>query len=375
MSNQTKCPHCQTTYPMPAAKLGDLNARAKCGKCQQVFFLNANLVTVSTPQTTATAHQTSKPQSSPAPRVVPTQSHSNPTATQFEQDSSSITPKRVKRTKSTPTEDMIHDEMDGIEENKPKAVVDVSFSDDELDNFLKDNISFAPTVTKSTKDEMSDSEDEAWINNLLDDNSSITVNSQVTNSASPIIKDVDLNTIIPSAKPKQKKPVSIKKIQPNKPTAQQIATKKPIITQLFWLIGCLLMLGLLAVQYALFNIEKITKNPETANLANAVCNIISCNIPSADLGSLEINSVLQNQTDVVINITNKSSTEQLFPYLLVQLQDDNGRVVADFVADTKDYLSESQTTILANQSKRIMLSATSTLNASSVTVTPFYQSP
>ncbi|OPH35758.1 DUF3426 domain-containing protein [Moraxella lacunata] len=354
MSNQTKCPHCQTTYPMPTAKLGDPNARAKCGKCQQVFFLNANLVS-SSPAAQAQRQATPDPQPAQTAQTV-----------------ARPTPKRTKRVKPAPTEGMIHDEMDGVEENKPKAVSGVSFSDDELDSFLKDNISFAPTVAKSTKDEMADSEGgESWADDLLKDTKPVST-AQTTNTNSTT-NNVDLDAIIPVATPKPKKPTSIKEIQPNKPTAQQLASKKSLGSQLLWLVGCLLLVGLLAVQYALFNVDKLAKNPETASLAHTVCGVVPCNIPSADLNGLEVTSSLENQKDVIIDITNKTSSEQLFPYLLVQFKDGNGVVVADFVADTKDYLGESQTTLLANQHKRVMLSANSAPKASSVTVTPFYQ--
>lgn len=151
MSNQTQCPHCQTTYPMPTTKLGDPDARAKCGKCQQVFFLNANLVNSSS------AAQTKQPKAT---------AHKTQTTTDPQEK---ITPKRTKRTKRTLTEDMIHDDMDGVEENKPKTVLGVSFDNDELENFLKDNINFAPTTAKSTKDELADDEGDDWAHDLLND--------------------------------------------------------------------------------------------------------------------------------------------------------------------------------------------------------------
>ena len=126
------------------------------------------------------------------------------------------------------------------------------------------------------------------------------------------------------------------------------------------------------VQYALFNVDKLAKNPETANFIYTVCNIISCSVPSANLDALSITSSLKNQKDIIIDIANQTNSEQLFPYLLVQLKDSQGVVVADFVADTKDYLSQSQTTLLANQHKRIMLSVSenSAPKVSTVTVTP-----
>lgn len=223
---------------------------------------------------------------------------------------------------------------------------------------------------------MADNDGEAWIENLLDESKNPTAQTQTAQvTSAPIIDDVDLNAIIPAAAPKAKKPLSINRFRPTKPTAQQIATKKSLWSQLLWLFGCILLIGLLGLQYMLFNMDKVAKNPATANLAHQVCGIIQCRVPSAQLSSFQIDATLQNQKDIIIYISNKSSTEQLFPYLLVQLKDKNGMVVADFVADTKDYLSESQTTLLANQYERIMLSTGTVTKADSVTVTPFYERP
>lgn len=336
---------------MPVAKMGDPNARAKCGRCQQVFFLNANIITPT--NTAQTSSQPQQPQDD-----LPT----------------SDVPRHAKRTKPIPTEGMIHDEMDGAS-NAPTDASSVVFSDDELDHFLNEAISVAPKITKSTKDEMADNEDEAWIKNLLDDSKPANTSQTVNTATSPVINNVDLSAVIPVAAPKAKKPISIKQVTSDTPTAQQIASKKPLGVQLFWLLGCVILVILLGVQYVLFNVNKIARNSETSGLAHLLCDMTPCHIPSADLNSLHIESILQNQKDVIIYISNTSDTEQLFPYLLVQLKDDNGAVVADFVADTKDYLSESQTTILANQKKRIMLSANTTVNAESATVKPFYHQP
>ncbi len=412
MTRQTKCPNCQTIYPVPAAKLGDPNVRAKCGKCQQLFFLNANLITPtaqprtqhtptqqrSVSQTVTSAGQipskkaettvnTTKPtpthsavssitpQHSPNQKVAQhTASQELPAPTLDAALTSSAAPKPAKRAKPLPSSDMIHDDMD--DSKSDTLSTQVMFSDQELDNFLNENISSASYLVKSTKDELADNDSEAWIENLLDDSKNPTAQTQTTQvTSAPIIDDVDLNAIIPAAAPKAKKPLSIKRFRPTKPTAQQIATKKSLWSQLLWLFGCILLIGLLGLQYMLFNMDKVAKNPTTANLAHQVCGIIQCHVPSAQLSSFKIDATLQNQKDIIIYISNKSSTEQLFPYLLVQLKDKNGMVVADFVADTKDYLSESQTTLLANQYERIMLSIGTVTKADSVTVTPFYERP
>lgn len=352
---------------MPAAKLGDPNARAKCGQCQQVFFLNANLISNGTPI------QQPAPQSQARST---TRQQALPSQTQEDLSIPAI-PRRAKRAKPVATEGMIHDEMDGTNTQTPQTTSTVAFSDDELDSFLNENINFVPRLSKSTKDEMADNEDEAWLKDLLNDKKPVVTNAQTTTSTttSPIINEVDLNAVIPVAVPKPKKPISIKQIESNTPTTQQLAEKKSLGSQLAWVVGCVLLVALLGVQYALFNAKEIAKNPESAGLAHTLCGIIPCRIPSAELSSLNINATLQNQKDVIITINNTSNTEQLYPYLLVQLKDKNNAVVADFVADTKDYLSESQTTLLAGQHKRIMLSVNTNTNASSVTVKPFYQQP
>lgn len=41
---KTQCPRCKTIYPMLPEKLDNPKARANCGKCHHIFFLNANLV-------------------------------------------------------------------------------------------------------------------------------------------------------------------------------------------------------------------------------------------------------------------------------------------------------------------------------------------
>lgn len=414
MSRQTQCPNCQTTYPVPDAKLGDPKVRAKCGKCQQLFFINAHLLPVSTAQPKVAS--TASPQVQPAtqastpikPQVQPQRQQSATLATAPNAQNTSLqnraaqstTPKNsavnppvsqavspkpsnqgapsaptqhAKRTKPALSEGMIHDGMD--DPAKDDRTSEVVFSDDELEQFLQTNISSASYIVKSTKDELADNDSEAWVNNLLDDSQATTSQTKTHQASAPIIDEVDLKEIIPAVTPKAKKPLSIKRLTSHQPTAQQIATKKSLGSQLFWLLGCLLLVGLLGLQYMLFNMDKVAKNPTTANLARDVCAIVQCVVPSADLNSFDINATLHNQKDIIIYINNKSNTEQLFPYLLVRLKDKNGVVVADFVADTKDYLAESRTTLLANQYERIMLSTRSATTAESVTVTPFYEAP
>lgn len=351
MSHQTRCPTCQTTYPMPPAKLGDPNARAKCGQCQQVFALNDNLV---------------------SPKNTPAVNKQQTPATPSDDLSLPVVPRRTKRTRAVPTEGMIHDGMD--HGNNPASAGGVAFSNEELDNFLNDNINLASNMSKNIKDDGREGEGESWIDDLLNDDKPVNIAKQVNQTpTAPIVNDVDLNAIIPTAVPRPKKPASTKKIEAETPTAQQLAEKQSISGQLFWAIGCAVLVALLGVQYALFNTDKLAKNPESAGLVQTLCGVLPCKVPSADLSSLRIDSAVQNGRDVIIIINNTSATEQLFPYLLVQLKDPNGKVVADFVADTKDYLGDSQTTLLAGQYKRIMLSTANAVDAGSVMVTPFYR--
>lgn len=351
MSNQhyTQCPNCKAIYPIPSTKLNDTKARAKCGSCQQIFLLNDNRVAH-----VPVAISVDTPKPSPAPTIQNKKENQTASNIGIDDDNPMI--------------------FDGADDHDTPKVADVRFSDDELSDFLNKEIKVAEDVIQAAHNEK---EDESWLQDLLKDSDPSELAKQVKIDNTKV-NEIDLVTIIPSAAhtPKiHKKSSALNKIFSNKPTSQQIATKKPIGVQIMWFIGCIILLLLLGVQYTIFNLDTLVRNPNYASSVQKFCNIAKCSIPNADLASISVSSTLKNHpkaTDIIITIHNKSNHEQLYPNLLVRLKNKDGMVIADFVASSHSYLSESQTSILGNQSKRIMLTANTDKTPTSVEVTPFY---
>lgn len=355
MSQQhTQCPSCGAVYPMPSAKIGNPTAKAKCGRCQQVFLLNDNLVQVKTPAAPQAAHHahTNTNINNTNTNNVHTNVAQNPSAHE-------IPPSAPKPSKLA------------------QSVQDTSTVDD-FSRFLDEQMQIATSSIQSEKTP-DDISSEAWLQSALnnsDPNESVI--NQSTNPHANPKADIDLSAIIaPASNLGQKRVPSFKKAMSHKPTTQQLATKKSFASQLMWFIGSLILLGLMVVQYTLFNLESVIANPAHADKIRAFCAMAKCTVPQADLGSIAITATHRNNkdnTDVIITFFNRSSQEQLYPDLLVRLKDAQGVVVADFVATRSDYLAESQKSILGNQSKRIQLTTKPKQTPTVVEVTPLYQS-
>lgn len=309
---------------MPSAKLADPTARAKCGRCQHVFLLNENLVSPAPVVEPVVAPPSTPQQPTPAPEVQP-----------------SVSPPPV---------------------------------DDDFGRYLDEQMEIATSNIQS--DKSNDSTENAWVNDLLKnaDPNQVKINQSTNPKANPP-QDIDLTTVIPPAPHGSPKKNAFKKVFKQKPTTQQMATRKSFIGQLMWLLGCVILLGLMVVQYTLFNLETLITNPAYHQKIQSFCALAKCSTPNADLGSIGVTSSLSNKkgkTDIIIVIFNRSSQEQLYPDLVVKLKNKDGVVVGDFIASRKDYLAESQNSILGNQQKRIMLTAKTDKAPTTVEVTPIY---
>lgn len=368
MSHQlkTQCPSCGALYPMPAAKIGDPTARAKCGRCQQVFLLNEN---IKQPATTNTPNQNASPAQNVA--VAPIRQANQAQTAQPQANNAGHSDNLMTRRptpQSTPTT-----------KPAPKTPVQqVATADhDDFSRYLEQQMNTATQNIPSNKPGSS-TESETWVQDLLqngDTGENADIN-RTTNPKANKAQDIDLTTVIPPAPfSGQKKNKSLKQVFSHKPTTQQLATRRPLVGQLMWLIGCLLLAGLLIVQYVLFNLDTLIKNPSHAQKIQAFCELAKCSAPNANLSSIGIESSHRSrkgETDIVITIFNRGSEEQLYPDLLVRLKTNDGRVVGDFVAGRRDYLAQSQKSILGHQSKRIMLTAKTDTAADLVEVTPIY---
>lgn len=368
MSHQlkTQCPSCGALYPMPAAKIGDLTARAKCGRCQQVFLLNENIKQPTTP-IGSTPQNTPPPTAVNAAQARPQASPTQSTARQVAQPDNLMTRRSAPSVQTPPSQPP-----------KPTATqTPVSSADDDFSRYLDEQMNLATKNIPSNKPD-DNTESETWVQDLLQ-NSDTGENANINRTTNPKAnqaQDIDLTTVIPAAPfSNQKKNASLKRVLSHKPTTQQLATKRPLIGQLMWLIGCLLLVGLLIVQYVLFNLDSLIKNPSHAQKIQAFCELAKCSAPKANLSSIGVETAHKNrkgETDILITIFNRGSEEQLYPDLLVRLKTSDGRVVGDFIASRRHYLAESQKSILGHQSKRIMLTAKIDTPVDLVEVTPIY---
>lgn len=424
MSNnyKTECPRCHTIYPMPANKLDDSKARANCGKCGHTFYLNLHLIEPKaksfSQKLAAKAAQAPKPQARPVtpPSAAPASSAAptktmRPNARPNAQQTPATTPKpqarpqastvqptktpapqaaapqqaatpsapSKKRQKPQAQEGMIFDSMDTPQEDR----VNLDFSADELDNFLRQDVVIQDTTSASGKNNGRHTDsDEAWLDDLLknDDSPDIKVVRQNDNTddLSDIIGE-DLDELIPKAQAPENPKQVLKKIQDrlhsDHPTQEQIFTKRSALSQIGWLISCFLMLGLAGVQYVFFNQERIAKNPEDAALVRQLCPI--CTLPSADTNAFTTSSRLLDgpadfSTDLIGNIQNQSAQNQLYPNIKIRVVGGRG-VIGELILAPKEYLAYEQKILPAHQNGEFMITLDIPKeDISAISIEPFY---
>lgn len=56
---------------------------------------------------------------------------------------------------------------------------------------------------------------------------------------------------------------------------------------LIWGLGSLLLIGLLGLQYVIFNLDSLLKDPEKAAKIHSLCAIVSCDLPIANVSMLK----------------------------------------------------------------------------------------
>lgn len=143
-------------------------------------------------------------------------------------------------------------------------------------------------------------------------------------------------------------------------SSQQAYEKKSLLVPLLWGFGCLFLLGLLAVQYVVFNVDNLMKNKDHAQTLTSLCQTthLPCNLSQADLASVDIKTLnVENnagKTDVLFTLTNKSSQPVLYPNLKISLQKNNSSV-ATLVLSPAQYLDEKTDQMAPQQIKPIKL--------------------
>lgn len=380
---KTECPRCHTVYPMPPAKLNEPKARANCGKCGYTFFLNSHLIA---PPAAAPVQPTPKVAPTPSAPIPPVSQKpaTTPTAaTQGTQQADSIAlPKIPIKKKAPPADGMIFDEMDAGKEGSS----DVFFSDDELNNFVTQNLTqTTATVAATAKDNGQHTrEDEAWLDELLknDDSPDIKVianHNSNTDDLSKIIGE-DLESLIPQVETQEDPKLLMKKIQErlhsDQPTQEQLVKKRSLGSQLGWVLASLAMLLLAGAQYVFFNQNTIAKNPAQAQTVKSLCQI--CTLPSADVGAFKITHELKDgeadfSTDLMGSIANISDADQLYPNLKITVTGAGNALLGELVLAPKDYLAFEQSVLSSHRDGKFILTLDVPQNEiNSITINPFY---
>lgn len=389
---KTQCPRCHTIYPMPAAQLNKPKARANCGKCHHTFFLNLHLIddkqkatenTIKQQPSSVDVNQTNPNKQTQANQAQKQQAQKQQAQALID-DTSNISvpriPTRQKKSKPIATEGMIYDDMD----SGSSDTGEVYFDDDELNAFLNQSIQNTPVAAATKNNGQDNNSDEAWLDDLLKDNSpAVEVNPVAKQAAddediSKLI-GADLDSLIPEVM-NHEDPETIRqkvnaRLSEHAPTQEQLATKRSLSSQLLWLAGCVLMIAALAVQYVVFNQDAIAKNPTQAELVQHWCSI--CKLPAADTQAFKINHQLKNgsadySTDLSGTLKNTSDAEQLYPNLRIQVMGNAG-LVGDLVLSPSDYLAVYHRSLIPGQETRFLLTLDVAIkDVKSVTIEPFY---
>lgn len=352
MNQKTKCPNCQTIYPLPQSKLNDDKARATCKKCQTPFYVNQHLIDTNPPKAKAA------------------QSQNNRTNTA-----------KSRPKKPIASDGLIHDDMETQKDNDDFAILD-----DELDSFMQQGGSITPTATaaiaKDSGQQTVADNDEAWLDDLLKNDDSPNIPVAVASKPDDDLSDIfgeDIISAIPAENIEESPEVIRQKMQArlaNKsPTQEQLIKQRSTGYYVLWSVGIVLMILLAAAQYAIFNRHAIAKNPKYASVISALCP--ACYIPAADPTAFSTEYTLQKgqadfTTDMIVAIANHSPTAQIFPNLKITIQGQQG-VIGELALAPSEYLEVSQLESGSGQHTRFMLTLDLALSEIEViTIEPFY---
>lgn len=398
---KTQCPSCQAYFSSPQAQLNELDAKARCGRCQQVFLVNENLVVSGDdhlPNDNASSslrknqdNTFNKPNDDsllsdliyddmPIDDFDESNLEYNPldemSAWFSELDTTQIDSMQEGSIQVASGQTVIKDNNSSIKHDKQNTssddsdyVVNVgpqhtvsSASANDINTFIQD--------TKTHADS-----DNAWLEKLLDEQK---------DNRNAIDSDTDLSQLLasmgaPIRVQSQISPRQVSKGQSRIYPAQTRAQTSA--ASVLWVIGCLVLIMLLFAQYVIFNLDNIVKNPEHAARLQAVCAVAACSLPSADMTAFDITNLAYKSSqikadnmfsDIGATLVNQSQKAQLLPSLKVSIYT-NDALIGEFIATPKDYLASKQHSLSAEQSKSFLFTVPVASNQiSQVTVDPIY---
>lgn len=159
-----------------------------------------------------------------------------------------------------------------------------------------------------------------------------------------------------------------------------VTTPQPIST-LLWSVGSGLLILFLMMQYIIFNIDSLAKNPAVGSSLQAACSVMHCKMPSADINAFVITkptvkaSQVKNSrtfSDIQAQLINESGKTQLLPNLKVSIYNED-TIIGEFIAQPSDYLLSSETKLAAERHKSVMFTVPITIKkVTKVMIEPLY---
>lgn len=391
---KTQCPSCQAYFSLPQSQLNERDAKARCGRCQQVFLVNENLVVSGDDR-------------------LPNDSTSS------SNEVSNNSPSDQKDDDSASSDDLIYDDMptDDLDESNSDydplhemsawfseldtTQIDSIQADSEQTPFVDTNFSIHHDKQKTSFEETdyivntnpqhsvsstsannknasiknnntSDDSDNAWLEKLL--------NEQKDN-ANSTESETDLSQLLASMGVPIRDHGQIGSTQDQSRIHPKQTRVRTSAASVLWLIGCLVLMMLLFAQYVIFNLNDIVKNPAHAERLQAVCAVAACSLPSADITTFEITNITYKPSeikaddmfsDIGATLGNQSKKAQLLPSLKVSIYNNN-ELIGEFIATPEDYLVSKQKFLSAEQNKSFLFTVPIANNRiSQVTVDPIY---
>ncbi len=349
-SFQTQCPHCQHTFMITESQLAIKNGLARCGNCRNIFSAIDNLSSPSQQHTNR-------------PTAVPTVDRRKEEYTFIPNDE-----KLSLETNNQDISNNTQEKQKSITQPKP-----VKLDMEIIDNFDNPSLVNQTSVSANIKNSKKNIDnDHSWIEKLLEeekdnekhayieDNKLTPIHAE-TNSVSSLLEKFGVaSTTEPSLKQDEYIEKISQRFNQQQPTSQQAVERKALGMQLVWLLGSILLVFSLFIQYIVFNIDNLIKNPDTAEKLINTCQTLKlpCNLPSTDLTVIHIKTISVNakgnQSDVIFTLSNQSDIRQLYPNLRIRLLN-NTNTIAQTVISPNEYLDVSNQQLMPKQIKPVKI--------------------
>lgn len=364
----TQCPNCQHQFSVTDEQLALKSGFARCENCHKIFsaidyVLDSRDDTVSS--------------------LTATQSTSTPSTTATATTLASKVKSSPKTTPKTDDDALLFDDHSGLDEDgnpliqpttdtyqvkqrKSRSKTDGDF--ELIDNF--DQLTSTAPVGFAATPAHTEQDDESWLTDLLAEDQKnhapvspladkLTPRHQGNNDVTSLLDELGVDVTVEQGPSDDEYLRRVSERFERQTSSQKQVKTTSTGMNIIWAVGSLLLLGLLAAQYVIFNADEMLKTPDRAANLQRLCQLspINCNLPNADLSlidsnvlSLERNKTEPKKTDLIMTLTNKSSTANLYPNLKITLRAGN-ETKAQFIVPVKQYAPTNTSRLMGNQIK------------------------